>query len=526
MESGYSKITKNCILSVLFLIGLSSNLNAQFTDRFWTFGDSAAINFKILNNPVPDSSILRVRGDCASICDSNGDLLLYCGSPNQDIWRPPGPPYIYDDGFMLNRYNNIISNGDSLKCNLGYQEMIITPNPGNSNQFYVFTAGVLSSPLPMGFFYNIVDLSLNNDSGYVIQKNIPIASFQVGDGVAAVKHGNGRDWWVIFRPWDTNISNNTFYLYLVSMQGLSGPIIQNVGTSVAGGGGFRRNEFSKDGTKLFSSTTTSLIEIYDFDRCTGIISNPTTVSPTNQSAPYKKFWSLAVSPDKSKIYVTTTNTGATSDSSFLIQFNLNSSNILGTSDTLFALKRPQEFENMQLGPDDKLYICTMFTANDGCFDYLFCDSTRNQTNLNLSVVNYPDSLGAACDFQPFSFYLGGKRAYCGLPNNPNYELGPLIGSSCDTLTVGIAENPMYSNNIIVYYDGDWKTAFVNAKNLHGKNFTFELFNINGQLIKQESGKLLSEFYTQNLDMSSYADNIYIVRLITEKEVLTTRFVKR
>jgi WD40 repeat protein len=322
------------------------------------------------------------------------------------------------------------------------------------------------------------------------------------------------------------VPNNTFYLYLATPQGLSGPFIQNVGTSVSSGAGFRRNEFSKDGTKLFSSTTTGLIELYDFNRCTGIISTPTIISQYSLAAPVKSFWSLAVSPDKSKMYVTTTNTGATSDSSFLIQFDLNSSNILGTSDTLFALKRPQEFANMQIGPDNKLYICTWYTAADGCFDYLYCDSTRNQTNLNLSVVNYPDSLGAACDFQPFSFYLGGKRAYCGLPNNPNYELGPLLGSSCDTLTVGIAENPMYSNNIIVYYDGDWETAFINAKNLRGKHFKFELFNINGQLIKQEEGQLNSEFYTQNLNMSSYADNIYIVRLITEKEVLTTRFVKR
>jgi hypothetical protein len=50
--------------------------------------------------------------------------------------------------------------------------------------------------------------------------------------------------------------------------------------------------------------------------------------------------------------------------------------------------------------------------------------------------------------------------------------------------------------------------------------------MNGQLIKQESGKLISEFYTQNLDMSSFADNVYIVRLITDKEVLTAKFVKR
>jgi hypothetical protein len=526
LESYYSKIRQFRVLVLWLLLALSNRSYAQFTDRFWAFGDSAAIDFKNLSNPIPDSSILRVRGTCASICDSNGNLLMYCGSPNQDIWRPPGPPYIYDDGFMVNKYNNIISNGDSLKCNLGYQEMTIIPNPSNLNQLYVFTAGVLTPPLPMGFFYNIVDLSLNNDSGYVIQKNVPLASFQVGDGVATVKHGNGRDWWVLFRPWDINVANNTFYLYLATPQGLSGPFIQNVGSYVTSGGGFRRNEFSKDGTKLFTTTTTSLIEYYDFNRCTGLISNPINISQAALQTPFIKYWSLAVSPDKGKIYVTTTNTGASSDSSFLIQFDLNNSNILNSADTLLGLKRPQEFENMQLGPDDKLYICTMFTDNDGCFDYLYCDSTRNQTNSYLSVVNYPDSLGAACDFQPFSFYLGGKRAYCGLPNNPNYELGPLAGSICDTLTVGITENAMYNNNIIVYYDGDWKTAFINAKNLRGKNFKFELFNINGQLIKQESGKLISEFYTQNLDMSSFADNIYIVRLITEKEVLTTRFIKR
>lgn len=149
-----------------------------------------------------------------------------------------------------------------------------------------------------------------------------------------------------------------------------------------------------------------------------------------------------------------------------------------------------------------------------------------QTHVTLVLVTNEDHSQASYDFQPFSFYLGGKRAYCGLPNNPNYELGPLTGSVCDTLTVGITENVMYSNNIIVYYDRDWKTAFINAKNLRGKNYKFELFNMNGQLIKQESDKLISEFYTQNLDMSPFADNVYIVRLITDKEVLTVKFVKR
>ncbi|MBK8846993.1 MAG: hypothetical protein IPO27_10775 [Bacteroidetes bacterium] len=75
------------------------------------------------------------------------------------------------------------------------------------------------------------------------------------------------------------------------------------------------------------------------------------------------------------------------------------------------------------------------------WSYPYQDSMRNYINENLSVINEPDSLGAKCDYQPFSFYLGGKRTYYGLPNNPNYELGPLLGSACDTLSASMQYTP-------------------------------------------------------------------------------------
>jgi hypothetical protein len=69
-------------------------------------------------------------------------------------------------------------------------------------------------------------------------------------------------------------------------------------------------------------------------------------------------------------------------------------------------------------------------------------------------------------------------------------------------------------------------AFINAKGLHGKKFTFELYNINGQLIQHQHGVLDSEYYTNNLSMAGFADGMYVVRLKTDKEVLTGKFVKR
>ena len=37
----------------LFFLLVCLNVNAQFTDRYWAFGDSAAIDFSIPSNPVP-----------------------------------------------------------------------------------------------------------------------------------------------------------------------------------------------------------------------------------------------------------------------------------------------------------------------------------------------------------------------------------------------------------------------------------------------------------------------------------------
>ncbi len=133
-----------------------SDVHGQFTDRYWCFGDSAGIDFSSLNIPVPGHSILRARGTCVSICDSTGNLLFYAGSPDVDLWLNSG---INDFGYVINKNHQKMQNGDSLKSNLWYQEMIIVPDPGNINRFYLFTVGVTGLS---GFYYSVVDLSLNS----------------------------------------------------------------------------------------------------------------------------------------------------------------------------------------------------------------------------------------------------------------------------------------------------------------------------------------------------------------------------
>jgi hypothetical protein len=508
------------LLSLISLLFFSGHfVNAQFTDRYWTFGDSAAIDFSNVSNPQPGVSMLRTRGSCASICDSIGDLLFYCGTPLTPPWPSGTGGLKY--GYVSTRNHQLMDNGDKLLGLSWYQEMIIIPKPLDPNLFYVFTAGVV--PPVNGLNYSIVDISQNGGQGKVIQKNIILGSDTLCDGITAIRHGNGRDWWVITKNWSYSPTyRNDIQITLVTPNGCSLFVKQNIGT-VNTNAGFTRLKFNEDGSHLYCVHNEGIIDRFDFDRCTGLLSNFVNFVPNGTA--YKNYWGFEVSPDESKIYTTSIYNTGNQDSSFLFQFDLNATNVLASVDTLGVFVVPDIAGLLQKGPDDKIYLSVTSQIPDTCYDYLYCYGSVNTTNSNLSVVNSPDSSGSACNFQPFSFYLGGHKAYYGLPNNPNYELGQWVGSPCDTLSVGVNEVLGYENNLALFYDPSWQIAFVNAKGLKGKQYKLEIFNVAGQLVLEENGKLDSEYYTSDVALTTVGNGIYVVRLSTEKEVLTGKFVK-
>jgi hypothetical protein len=511
-------MVKHKLITVLFII-IATIANSQFTDRYWTFGDSAAIDFSNLSNPAPAVSMLRSRGTCASICDSTGALLFYCGSPQVPPWPSASGGLKY--GYTVNKNHQLMDNGDRLFGGAWYQEMIIIPDPGDINKFYVFTAGVVA-PVN-GLCYSVVDLSMTGGLGKVVQKNIQLNLDTLCDGISAVKHGNGRDWWLISKSSTNNVvPTNKIFTYLISPSGISLGSIQYIGVPQSGVG-FIRSKFNNTGNHLYNVSASGLIERYDFDRCAGLFSNSFTISPVTGMQGY--YWGFELSPDESKLYTTPIYQTANQDSSYLLQFDLNAPNFLASADTLAAFLAPDLAGLLQKAPDDKIYLSVTWAGADACTDYLYCYSTVNTTNSSISVINSPDSAGAACDFQPFSFYLGGHKAYTGLPNNPNYELGALIGSPCDTLSVGVEEVLGYESNLSLFYDPSWQIAFVNAKGLKGKQYKLEIFNVAGQLVLEENGRLDSEYYTSDVALTSVGNGMYVVRLSTDKEVLTGKFVK-
>jgi len=478
-------------------------------NNFWCFGHEAAINFNTVP-PTPDSSAVISRGSCASIADSSGQLEFYA-------YTRAG--IAGNTGQVWNNNHQLMQNGDSIVGEGWYNELLIIPFADSDSLFYLFSTGVTGSS-QNGIYYSVIDKSLNGGSGEVVQKNIQLQTFQCTDGLTAIKHGNGRDWWIVFKRWD--IINNTYYKYLISPTGISNLIIQDIGTSTDNG--FARMEFSADGNKMALLTLTGILEIYDFDRCTGLLSNVETIFPEIPGPPYNRnFWDGQFSPSGNLFYTSLIALPGVMDSCYLIQYDLNAANIPLSADTLGRDSLSHNMGQIKLGPDNKIYLSSVYN-NMVSISYPYPDTVHSLYNTYLGVINQPDNIGISCDFQPFSFYLGGERTYLGLPNNPDYELGPVVGSPCDTL-VSISE---YSNNesgeIFVYYASSWQTAYINVQKLKGHNYLLQIIDVSGKVAFRENGTLSSSWFTKNLNCTAFSKGIYIAVFKTEQERLVRKFV--
>ena len=100
-----------------------------------------------------------------------------------------------------------------------------------------------------------------------------------------------------------------------------------------------------------------------------------------------------------------------------------------------------------------------------------------------------------------------------------------MGSPCDTLTVGINELFPKNGTLKIYYDKDWQSIFVNAKELKGRSGSLQIFNSSGQLIYGTKANIDGGYYSSSSLFSYPSIGVYIVRLQTDKEVLTSKFVK-
>ena len=356
----------------------------------------------------------------SSICDTAGNLMFYTNGCD-----------------IAGADDKILENGETinpgyvhqLKCDqemdgytAGYQSTIILPVPDSNKLYYLFHKKIIYTSNPFGvktdkLYYSIVDMNLNNGQGKVIAKNIELMNDYLAYGeMTAVKHANGKDWWLV-TPKD---DSNTFYCFLFTKDGIVDTLVQTIGTAppVNASGGIQM-VFSPDGTKMFRTNPQRAVKVYDFDRSNGYFTSYDSIEVDYKNYPDPVTTWCAVSPNGRYLYVTT--------SLYVFQFDLWSSNISASQQVVAewdGFKDPvgTTFGACQLGPDCKIYIVTI-------------DSRYYH------VINNPDEAGIACNVTQHSFILPTPSG-ASMPIFPNYRLGPLDnpGVPC-TATVSVNPGP-------------------------------------------------------------------------------------
>ncbi|MBK9320065.1 MAG: hypothetical protein IPM91_15560 [Bacteroidetes bacterium] len=197
-----------CALLLMTAVVGCGKVVAQFNNNYWVFGDSAYIDWSNTAAPAVGNGPYYYRNGSSSIGNQNG-LVMSAGLINNSA------PL---DCFIWNKYGKRIGDSIRIKGGLWYHASLFVPDPGNDSNIYLLTAGVTSVE-SYGLYYSKVNYKANNDSGLVIQKNIVLNTFPAFDALMAVKHGNGRDWWLITQQWvapNAQTPNNEFWIYLIS----------------------------------------------------------------------------------------------------------------------------------------------------------------------------------------------------------------------------------------------------------------------------------------------------------------------
>ncbi len=360
------------------------------------------------------------------------------------------------------------SNNDLGHLQYGNRDALAVHKPGNPDTIYYFT-------VPGNFHYSIIDMNANAGLGAVVAKNITLYSGLVGTQLAAVHHCNGIDVWVVTHEFNSR----KFLAYLVTENGIDTiPVISELeplsNNSIQSG----RLKFSSNGSKVaitFSGFTIPPY-LYDFDKTTGIVSNPIPLQNDIGET------GVSFSPDNSKLYVGTNN-------GKLLQYDIEAGN---ANDIVLSMKIiadiPQTgFSKLQLGRDGKIYV------NQGG-----SSSPPYSYSAYLGVISSPNLPDTLCNYNPYGLYLNGAFTSDGLMNTiESYFYSGSSAFPCYGDTLVSAEQPEQSElNTKVYPNpfSDYAYIDINGVNTIGQEqITYQLYDVLGRIYQPD----ITELQTHN-----------------------------
>lgn len=380
------------------------------------------LDSQFLNINLENSIRLNMGNYHFTMCDDNGNIQFFTNGLDVYNWKGQ----IMDNGDSINTCinTNIILSGGGLNMREqfelldgAYTDVVncwSIPFPEKKNEYLLFNSCVYedsSFNKIVTLNYSHINMNINGGSGKVISKeNELLRGINLGPSTA-VKHANGRDWWVITYTKERNF----FYFYLVDPAGVHLTKSLTCGPLIKGYSSYYQDKVSPDGNFFAKIDECFQISIYKIDRCEGVLDYITSInffnspfcdiSPICTDIPTTCLRGLEFSSNNHYLY-------AIDVFAHLYQIDLSSF----TLHKIFSYTAQLEF--CQLLSNEQIVV-----GNPIKF---------SPFNQYMHVLRRPNLKGLSADFDINSIMLP-LDLESEIQQTPNYSLGKLKGTLCDSL---------------------------------------------------------------------------------------------
>lgn len=512
---------------IVILLPISICYSQPNYDTRWLIGDCSGCQPGAINNSPYGGMYLNFESGTRelSMVDMYSDNAVAVGNDAQ------GNLAFYTTGCKIFSHDfKLMENGDSINpgefCGDGYSSLInlrsgnlILPLPDQASNYLYFHLNLMDITVGNAVINSLslteVDMTANNGLGKVVRKNQLLIGDSLSGYISAVRHGNGRDWWIVL-PRGTN---RQFWTILVTPNGVAPPVLQTMpppytpftktyripldwypyfedipGDEYQAESNNGQADFSPDG-KIYCRAVPNGgdMEIYDFDRCTGVLRLKRVFAmPPSLEGYQENVAGLAFSPDSKLLYF--------NNNFALYQLDLEEQGMANRDYTLlenYDFYQDQflysNFFQMRTAPDGKIY---MFTGNSNHF---------------VHIIESPNEKGLACNFRQRGLELPKWTSFV-VNYFPNFRLGEDPDNPCDAdnpAAFQVFPNPVSGNTLKMYIP-------------YGNKAQVRVYNAAGQLIQELTD--LSPGLTNYTDTSDWPSGVYFFSAIIDSGKAVTRKV--